>query len=54
MARRARAIYAILTGILAAAFQLYIAVSIGPYLALLATSLLTPTLDKVFRPRTLV
>ncbi len=54
MARRARAIYAVLTGILAAAFQLYVAVSIGPYLALLATSLLTPTLDKVFQPRTLV
>lgn len=54
MARRARVIFAVLTGVLSAGFQLYIAVSIGPYLALLVTSLLTPTLDKIFRPRTLV
>jgi len=54
MARRARVIFAVVTGLLAAAFQLYVAVSIGPYLALLATSLLTPFLDRLFRTRTLV
>lgn len=52
--RRARTIYAVLTGVLAGALQLYVSLSIGPYLALLAASLLTPTLDKLFRPRTLV
>jgi Na+-translocating ferredoxin:NAD+ oxidoreductase RnfD subunit len=54
MTRRARTIYAILIGVGTAAIQLYVSVSIGPYLALLAVSLLTPTLDKLFRPRTLV
>jgi len=54
MTRRARTLYALLIGILAAIFQLYVSVSIGPYLALLAVSLATPTLDKLFPPRTLV
>jgi Na+-translocating ferredoxin:NAD+ oxidoreductase RnfD subunit len=54
MTRRARTIYALLIGILAAVFQLYVSVSIGPYLALLAVSLITPTLDKLFPPRTLI
>jgi Na+-translocating ferredoxin:NAD+ oxidoreductase RnfD subunit len=54
MARRARTIYALLIGTFAAIFQLYVSVSIGPYLALLAVSLATPTLDKLFPPRTLV
>jgi Na+-translocating ferredoxin:NAD+ oxidoreductase RnfD subunit len=54
MTRRARTLYALLIGILAAVFQLYVSVSIGPYLALLAVSLATPTLDKLFPPRTLV
>jgi Na+-translocating ferredoxin:NAD+ oxidoreductase RnfD subunit len=54
MACRARIIYALLIGTFAAAFQLYVSVSIGPYLALLAVSLATPTLDKLFPPRTLV
>ena len=54
LARRARVIYAGLVGAAAAAFQLYVSVSIGPYLALLGVSLLTPTLDRMFRPRTLV
>jgi Na+-translocating ferredoxin:NAD+ oxidoreductase RnfD subunit len=54
MTRRARTIFAPLVGLLAAVFQLYASVSIGPYLALLAASLLTPWLDRLFRPRTLV
>jgi Na+-translocating ferredoxin:NAD+ oxidoreductase RnfD subunit len=54
MTRRARTIYALLIGMFAAVFQLYVSVSIGPYLALLAVSLATPTLDKLFPPRTLV
>src|SRR5439155_19980570 len=54
MARRARVIYASLTGTLTAVLQLYISVSFGPYLALLVVSLLTPTFDKMFRPRPLV
>jgi len=47
-------VYALIIGSLAAVFQLYVSVAIGPYLALLAASLLTPTFDKWFRPRTLV
>jgi Na+-translocating ferredoxin:NAD+ oxidoreductase RnfD subunit len=54
IARRARVIYAALIGLLTAMFQLYVSVSIGPYLALLTASLFTPTLDKTFSPRTLV
>jgi Na+-translocating ferredoxin:NAD+ oxidoreductase RnfD subunit len=54
MTARARTLYALLIGALAAVLQLYVSVSIGPYLALLAVSLLTPTLDKLFPPRTLV
>lgn len=54
MARRARAIYAVITGLLAATFQLYVSVTFGPYLALLLASLLTPVLDRWFRPRALV
>jgi Na+-translocating ferredoxin:NAD+ oxidoreductase RnfD subunit len=54
MSRRGRALYAILVGIFAAVFQLYMAVSIGPYLALLGVSLLTPLLEDMYRPRTLV
>jgi electron transport complex protein RnfD len=52
--RRARAIYAVLVGVATAVFQLYVSVSIGPYLALLGVSLLSPTLDRMFRPRALV
>jgi Na+-translocating ferredoxin:NAD+ oxidoreductase RnfD subunit len=54
MARRARAIYAIAFGALAAVCQLYASVAMGPYLALLFAGLLAPTLDKWFRPRALV
>lgn len=54
MSRRARAIYAAMVGISAAAAQLYASVLFGPYLALLVVSLLTPMLDRRFAPRTLV
>lgn len=54
MARRARVIYAILIGLLAAILQLYLSVSFGPYLALLVVSLVTPTCDKLFHPKPLV
>jgi Na+-translocating ferredoxin:NAD+ oxidoreductase RnfD subunit len=54
MAKRARAIYAMSFGALAALFQLYASVAMGPYLALLFAGLLAPTLDKWFRPRALV
>jgi Na+-translocating ferredoxin:NAD+ oxidoreductase RnfD subunit len=52
--RGGRAIFAIFLGILSAVFQLYASVAIGPYIALLLTTLLTPTLDRAIRPRTLV
>ena len=54
MSRRSRAIYAATLGVLSAAGQLYIAVSIGPYVALMLTSLLSPLLDRCFKPRPLV
>ena len=54
MSRRARMLYAVVLGALAAVFQLYVSVSVGPYLALLFTSLVAPELDRVFRPRKLV
>jgi Na+-translocating ferredoxin:NAD+ oxidoreductase RnfD subunit len=54
MARRARVIYGLLVGILAAGLQLYASISYGPYLALLIVSLLTPLLDRFFRTRPLV
>jgi Na+-translocating ferredoxin:NAD+ oxidoreductase RnfD subunit len=54
MARRARAIFAVLIGLLAAVFQLYVSVSFGAYLALLAVSLLTPACDRWFRPRPII
>ena len=54
MTRRARAVYAIVVGILAAAAQLYLSVSLGPYVALILASLTTPLLDRWLRPRPLV
>jgi electron transport complex protein RnfD len=54
MSRRARVIYAFIAGAGAAALQLYLGVSVGPYIALLLASLLTPVLDVWFRPRPLV
>jgi Na+-translocating ferredoxin:NAD+ oxidoreductase RnfD subunit len=52
--RRARTVYSVIVGLLTGVFQLYVSVAIGAYLALLAASLVTPTFDKWFRPRTLV
>jgi Na+-translocating ferredoxin:NAD+ oxidoreductase RnfD subunit len=54
MTRRARALYAIVVGILAAVAQLYMSVSFGPYLALVIASPFTPLLDRWLRPRPLV
>ena len=54
MARRARVLYAALIGFCAAFFQLYASAASGAYVALFIVSLLTPTLDLWFRPRTLV
>ena len=54
MTRRGRAVYAVALGVVSALFQLYASVSVGPYLALLIVSLLTPTVDRIFRRRTLV
>jgi electron transport complex protein RnfD len=54
MARRARVVYAILIGVVSGVVQLYFSVAIGPYVALLLVSLLTPTFDKWLRPRTLL
>lgn len=54
LARRARAVYAVLVGVGTAAAQLYVSVALGPYLALAAVGLLGPSLDRLFRPRTLV
>jgi Na+-translocating ferredoxin:NAD+ oxidoreductase RnfD subunit len=52
--RRGRAIFAIGLGLLSALLQLYASVAMGPYIALLIIVLLTPTLDRWIRPRTLV
>ena len=52
--RRGRAVYAVLIGLGAAAAQLYLDVSYGPYLALLVAALVTPLLDRVFVPRPIV
>lgn len=54
VARRARAIYAVLLGVAIAAAQLYVSVALGPYLALTAVGLIAPALDRCFSPRTLV
>ena len=49
MTARGRAVFAIALGLVAAALQLYVSVSYGPYLALLIVSLFTPELDKLFK-----
>jgi hypothetical protein len=54
LTRRGRAVFAVLIGIAAAALQLYLDVSYGAYLALLIVGLVTPLLDRIFRPRALV
>jgi len=52
--RRARVVYAIVAGLLSAPAVLYISVSMGPYLAVFAASLLTPLLDRWFTRKPLV
>ena len=52
--RKARVVYAVVAGLLEAPAQLYISVSMGPYLAVFAASLLTPLLDRWFTPKPLV
>lgn len=54
MSRRARVLYALLIGVITALLQLYTSIAIGPYLALLIVSLLTPLMDRYISPRTLV
>ncbi|HWE01036.1 MAG TPA: RnfABCDGE type electron transport complex subunit D [Tepidisphaeraceae bacterium] len=54
MSHRARIIYATVAGAGTAALQLYMSVSIGPYLALLIASLMTPALDMWFRPKAMI
>lgn len=52
--RKARVVYSVVAGLLAAPAMLYISVSMGPYLAVFAASLLTPLLDRWFTPKPLV
>jgi len=54
MAKWARAVYAIIIGLLAAVGQRYMSISVGPFLALLIGSLLTPYLDRALRPKPLI
>jgi len=54
MAKWARAVYAIVVGILAAVAQRYVSISVGPFVALLVGSLLTPYLDRLLRPKPLI
>ena len=54
MTRRGRTIYALLAGILTATAQLYADVLAGPFIGVLAASMLTPLLDRMCRPRPLV
>jgi Na+-translocating ferredoxin:NAD+ oxidoreductase RnfD subunit len=53
IARRGRATFAVMTGVLAAAMQLYVSVAWGPYVALLVASLVTPIADKLYQARPL-
>jgi Na+-translocating ferredoxin:NAD+ oxidoreductase RnfD subunit len=52
--RRGRSIFAIALGSISALFILYASAAVGPYIALLAVSLATPTLDRLICPRPLV
>jgi hypothetical protein len=51
--RGGRNVFAIAVGLMTAVAQLYLSVAWGPYLALLLGGLLTPLLDRFFRPRPL-
>jgi Na+-translocating ferredoxin:NAD+ oxidoreductase RnfD subunit len=54
LGRKGRAVYAVMIGLLAAVFQMYVSVSIGSYLALLLVGMITPLLDRWFVSRPLV
>ena len=54
LSRKGRGIYALVIGVLAAGFQLYFSVSLGGYIALFLTGLMTPLLDRLMRGRALV
>ena len=54
LTRPGRAVFALALGVLSAVFQLYASASIGPYVALLVVSLISPTLDRILGPNTLV
>jgi len=54
MTRGGRTMYAVIAGLLTAPALLYVSVSVGPYLAVFAASLLTPMLDRWFMPEPLV
>jgi len=54
MSQGARVLYAVVAGSGSAALQLYMSVAVGPYVALLLASLLTPALDLWFRPRAVI
>jgi Na+-translocating ferredoxin:NAD+ oxidoreductase RnfD subunit len=54
MSRRGRILYALLIGAAAAAAQLYVSASFGPYLAVLLVGLLSPAIDGLFKVRPLV
>jgi Na+-translocating ferredoxin:NAD+ oxidoreductase RnfD subunit len=51
LSRRWRPTFAIVIGVLCAALQLYVGVSIAPYVALLLAGLLTPAMDRVYHSR---
>jgi hypothetical protein len=53
MTSRGRILYAAMVGLATAVCGLYFSVSFGPYLALLLVSMITPTLDRLIRPRPL-
>jgi Na+-translocating ferredoxin:NAD+ oxidoreductase RnfD subunit len=52
--RKARVVYSVVAGMLSAPAMLYVSVSMGPYLAVFAASLLTPLLDRWLSPKPLV
>ena len=54
MSKRARVVYGLVVGVMAAGLQMYASIAYGPYLALLIVSLLTPVLDRIFTQRPLV
>lgn len=54
ISRSARPVYGLLLGVTSAALQLYVSVSSGPYIALLAIGLVVPLMDRLARARPLL